>query len=235
MFKIGPIVMFDVVIIGAGLSGLQAAYSCQQAGLSVAVVEARAREGGKTWSVPLASGRGFADLGAAWINDITQKRIAIYKKKFDLKVVKQRLEGTAVMQVSKDNRIEFPFGITPEVSSYFQIGGTLNNHVSRQFSVEEKRNLENIRDHIQTASLAPGPPRDEDDNVSLDQYVRALGASGKTVQMINLWVKVMHGLESTQESAAFFIDYCRRNGGLFSIRADDQTGGNYLRLQEGKF
>ena len=52
--------------------------------------------------------------------------------------------------------------------------------------------------------------------------------------MINLWVKVMHGLESTEESAAFFIDYCRRNGGLFSIRADDYTGGNYQRLHGGK-
>lgn len=52
--------------------------------------------------------------------------------------------------------------------------------------------------------------------------------------MVNLWVKVMHGLESSQESAAFYIDYCRRNGGLFSIRADDHTGGNHQRLSGGK-
>ncbi|KAK7397534.1 hypothetical protein QQX98_013104 [Neonectria punicea] len=207
--------MFDLIVIGAGLSGLQTAYSAQQAGLSVAVVEARDRVGGKTWSVPLASGRGYADLGAAWVNDTTQKRIWTYAQKFNLEVVKQRLEGTAVMQVSKGNRIEFPFGITPE------------------FSPEEKANLEQIRDHIQAESLKPGPPRVEDDSVSLDQYVRNLGAGPKTVQMINIWVNVMHGLESTEKTAAFFIDYCRRNGGLFSIRADDYTGGNYLRFQAG--
>jgi len=67
--------MFDVVVIGAGFSGLQAAYSAQQAGLSVVVVEARDRVGGKTWSVPLASGRGYADLGAAYISDMLQPRI----------------------------------------------------------------------------------------------------------------------------------------------------------------
>lgn len=109
--------MFDVIVVGAGLSGLQAAYSAQQAGLSVVVVEARNRVGGKTWSVPLASGRGYADLGAAWINDTTQKRISSYAQQFKSELVKQRLEGNAVMLVSKGDRIEFPFGITPEVST----------------------------------------------------------------------------------------------------------------------
>ncbi|GJC81495.1 amine oxidase [flavin-containing] [Colletotrichum liriopes] len=207
--------MFDVVVIGAGLSGLQAAYSAQQAGLSVAVIEARDRVGGKTWSVPLASGRGFADLGAAWINENAQERIARYVRKFNLLTVTQRLEGTAVMQIDDDSTIEFPFGITP------------------QFSVEERKNLEFVRDHIQAASLKREAPKTEDDNLSLDQYVRKLGALPKTAAMINLWVRVMHGVESTQESAAFFIDYCRRNGGLLSIRADDHTGGNYQRFHGG--
>lgn len=52
--------------------------------------------------------------------------------------------------------------------------------------------------------------------------------------MINLWAEVMHGLESTEESAAWFIDYCRRNRGLLAIRADDSTGGQYLRFQDGR-
>ena len=97
--------MFDVVVVGAGLSGLQAAYSAQQAGLSTVVVEARDRVGGKTWSVPLASGRGCADLGAAWINDTTQPRVWSYAGKFGLKVVKQRLEGRAVMQENESERL----------------------------------------------------------------------------------------------------------------------------------
>ena len=108
--------MFDVVVVGAGLSGLQAAHSAQQAGLSVAVVEARDRVGGKVWSVPLASGRGLADLGAAWVNLATQRRIASYARQFGLDVVEQRIVGRAVMQVSRGERIEFPFGITPDVN-----------------------------------------------------------------------------------------------------------------------
>ncbi|GAD93972.1 flavin-containing amine oxidase [Paecilomyces variotii No. 5] len=207
--------MFDVVIIGAGFSGLQAAYTAQQAGLSVAVIEARDRVGGKVWSVPLASGRGCVELGAAWINDSLQPRIWAYAERFGLKVVKQRLEGRAVMQENPEARFEFPFGITPD------------------FTPEEKRNLEYIRDHIQAESLKPGLPSVEDDDVSLDQYVRRLGALPQTIKMVNLWAQVMHGVESTEESAAWFIDYCRRNRGLLAIRADDSSGGQYMRFQDG--
>ncbi|KAE8399509.1 hypothetical protein BDV37DRAFT_297714 [Aspergillus pseudonomiae] len=207
--------MLDVIVIGAGFSGLQAAYSAQKAGLSVAVVEARDRVGGKIWSVPLASGRGYAELGGAWINNSLQPRVWSYVERFGLEVVTQRLEGKAVMQESPDSRLEFPFGVTPD------------------WSEEEKKNLEYIRDHIQAESLKPGLPSAQDDSVSLDQYVRNLGALPKVASMVNLWARVMHGLESTEESAGWFIDYCRRNKGLLAIRADDSTGGQYMRFKDG--
>ncbi|PLB46312.1 putative flavin-containing amine oxidase, partial [Aspergillus steynii IBT 23096] len=207
--------MFDVIVIDAGLSGLQAAYTAQQSGLSVAVVEARNRVGGKVWSVPLASGRGVADLGAAWVNDKKQRRIWSYAKQFGLAAQAQSLTGRAVMQLNENDRLEYPFGITPD------------------FSPEEKRNLEYIRDYVQAETLKSGLPRGDDDKLTLDQYVRNLGALPKTIQMVNLWSKAMHGVESTQQSAAFFIDYCRRNTGLLAVRADDETGGNYLRFHEG--
>ncbi|MCA9527644.1 MAG: FAD-dependent oxidoreductase, partial [Myxococcales bacterium] len=60
----------DVVVVGAGPSGLTAAYRLRQAGLRVAVLEARDRVGGRTASAPLGDG-GHADLGASWIHGIT--------------------------------------------------------------------------------------------------------------------------------------------------------------------
>jgi monoamine oxidase len=46
----------DVVVIGAGLSGLQAAHDVQRQGFSCVVLEARDRVGGKTWSQPTKNG-----------------------------------------------------------------------------------------------------------------------------------------------------------------------------------
>ncbi|KAL4899312.1 hypothetical protein BDW74DRAFT_183845 [Aspergillus multicolor] len=76
-------------------------------------------------------------------------------------------------------------------------------------------------------------PRPEHDQFLLSQYVRDLGATKTTAQMVNLWARAMHGVELSEESAAYFIDYCRSNHGLLAVRADDQIGGNYLRLQNG--
>lgn len=94
--------------------------------------------------------------------------------------------------------------------------------------------MEMVRDHIQAESLKPQGLRDADDEISLDQYVRNIGGNANTLAMVNLWVRVMHGLESTDESAAWFIDYCRTNRGLLAIRADDSTGGNYMRMTSGE-
>ncbi|KAG7113537.1 Putrescine oxidase like protein [Verticillium longisporum] len=123
--------MFDLIVVGAGLSGLQAAYSAQQAGLSVAVIEARDRVGGKTWTVPLASGRGVADLGAAWINDRLQPRIWAYVQKFGLRTVRQRLEGKAIMQSSESERVVYPLRISGDYTDMTIICGDTEYQVHK--------------------------------------------------------------------------------------------------------
>ncbi len=55
----------DVVVVGAGLSRLQAALDVQKAGLTCVLLEARARVSDKTLSKPLASWKGVIDIGAA--------------------------------------------------------------------------------------------------------------------------------------------------------------------------
>jgi monoamine oxidase len=57
---------YDVVIIGAGLSGLSAARRLIDAGKKVLVLEAQDRVGGRTWSQPIGNG-SFIDFGAQYI------------------------------------------------------------------------------------------------------------------------------------------------------------------------
>ena len=58
---------FDVVVIGAGAAGLAAARRLMAAPVSVLVIEARERIGGRAWSCPTRLGRAL-DLGCEWLH-----------------------------------------------------------------------------------------------------------------------------------------------------------------------
>lgn len=108
----GKVPEVDVVVVGGGLSGLQAAHDIQKAGHSCVVLEARDRVGGKTWSLPTADGKGVVDVGAAWINDTNQSKMYALSQRFGLELIEQNSTGNAVMQGTGI----FEYGTLPNVS-----------------------------------------------------------------------------------------------------------------------
>ena len=87
----------DVVVVGAGLSGLVAAAKLTEKKISCIVLEARDRVGGKTYSKPVLSGGSSTEAGAAWINEHTQPHIYKLVQRFGLDTVTQYAQGIDIL------------------------------------------------------------------------------------------------------------------------------------------
>ncbi|KAF5537786.1 flavin-containing protein [Fusarium mexicanum] len=205
--------MLDVIVIGAGLSGLQAARCIQRAGLSVTIVEARDRVGGRTFSVPLASEYGVVDLGAAWINEKSHSRVMNYIRLFQLTMVDQSVDRKAILH-THTKRYEFPCSGVPSLSK------------------EDQENIAKIYDHIMAKSQNE-EIQDPHDKISVNEYVCNIGANENTAKVVDFWTQTFHGLESTQVSAASFIGHCRNNHGLPPIGTGGLVGSSHKYLESG--
>lgn len=102
----------QVIVIGGGLSGLQAAADLQQAGIDCIVLEARGRVGGKTWSVVPAGCPGTLEYGAAWTNSENQPRVFGLAKELGVDLIPQNVDGDVVVEGSGS----FRYGQLPSVS-----------------------------------------------------------------------------------------------------------------------
>jgi len=87
----------DYCVVGAGFAGLTAALRLKQAGRSVALLEARDRVGGRTFTVTRADG-AWIDRGGAWVGP-GQDRVYALMHEFGVPEYKQYDDGDAMMVV----------------------------------------------------------------------------------------------------------------------------------------
>ena len=105
----------DVVVIGAGASGLRTAGLLSNAGIDVLVLEARDHVGGRLRSIPHDDGEGALDVGATWFW-AQEKHINSAISELDISTHAQYIAGDAMYhdpagtQRIEGNPIDVPAG-----------------------------------------------------------------------------------------------------------------------------
>nr|POE90598.1 putative flavin-containing monoamine oxidase a [Quercus suber] len=214
----------DVVVVGAGLSGLQAAVDLQKAGLSVKVLQARDRVGGKTWSQAL---RGtIHDVGAAWINDSNQSKIYALAKRYDLELVVQNTQGKVIVDHGIGNLKAHPYG---QLLSDGSDKAEIDDIIRVRDLFEETCQKIDINNVVASARKI----HKDLDNLTFRDWVMAQGGGEHALNALTIGTRAMLGVEPSEVSAAYFLDYAKSGGGYMQMRSDGKHGGQYLRIKQG--
>ena len=163
----------DVVIIGAGPSGLSAARRLKAAGLSVAVLEARDRVGGRTWTDTIDG--AMLEIGGQWISP-DQTVLSALVEELGLETFERYRTGESV---------------------YISPDGTRRTYSGDMFPVGERTEKEMLRligilDQLaaETDPAAPWkhPRARELDTVSFHSWLRELSDDEEACNNIGLFV-----------------------------------------------
>lgn len=206
-----------VLIVGAGIAGLTAAYRLQQAGLPVDVVEASSRVGGRLRSVSQTSGQGgLVELGGEFI-DSRHTQVRSLAAELGLELADLRLADT---------------GLEPEIL-YFQGQKISHQQIIAEFTPLARRiaaDLETLGKKDITYH-APSPHAVELDRLSLAEYLAAAPVSPLIEQLVRVAYMTEFGRDAESQSCLNMLFLIGAEAGKWSTYgASDERyhviGGN---------
>jgi monoamine oxidase len=201
----------DVVVIGAGVSGLAAARHVMRSGRSVLVLEADRRVGGRLRTHRLADGTAY-DLGGQWIAPPDEMpRINALLKEFGLETFHQvnsaRMDLTAhkIEDMSRLMQAEWEWFVAK---------------------------LEALAESVNEDSLSLTPDATALDAVSVEEWKRANLGSEALKKVFDQIVRTEYTLEPKDVSMLYFLHGIKTSGGLDAMFSSD-GGSHSLRVVDG--
>lgn len=168
----------DVVIVGAGPAGLMAARTAKKKGLSVAVLEARNRIGGRTWNGKVADDKGvehFIEIGGQWISP-DQTRLTELVRELGLTTFPRYRDGKSIYVSPDGTRHEYE-GVTFPASE-------------KTISEMEKLigRLDELAAEIDPQKPWEHPQAQELDRISFRNWLEQLSDDAEAIDNVSIYV-----------------------------------------------
>jgi monoamine oxidase len=192
----------DVVVIGAGYSGLSAARSLAAAGADVMVVEARGRVGGRVWTES-SDGGAVIDHGGQWLGP-TQSHLQALADEFGVSTFPTYVDGASI-EVRDGRRFEFK-GLVP-TSDPDAAAETVSALLELDLLAQE---VSPIRpwDHPDAAAL---------DGQTLAGWLEGAVESPGSRDLIATAVLAVFGCEPVELSFLYTLAYAHSGGSMSSL------------------
>lgn len=206
----------EVVVIGAGLSGLTAASRLRAAGVRVRVLEARERVGGRTLTVPFT--REPVDLGGQWVGP-TQDRVLGLARTLGVETFAQHLAGRKVLEFDGERRTYK--GLLPRIPALALV--ELGLAIWRIERMARKVPLGAPETAARAAEL---------DGQSVADWLARHVKSRAARSMLEIATHAIFAREPGSISLLYFLHYTH-SGGSFTRLAEVRDGAQAWRLRGG--
>lgn len=189
----------DYCVVGAGFAGLTAALRLKQAGHSVALLEARDRVGGRTFTVTRDDGV-WVDRGGAWIGP-GHDRIYALMDEFGVPEYKQHNDGDAIMIVDgKKHRYggTIPWTMSPWAIANLGIGLASIDEMCKQIPREAPWEAKKAQ---------------EWDRISVGEWIHKHTASKQAQEMLDMALGGTYTSAGSETSLLWLLTQMGSSGG----------------------
>ncbi len=208
----------DVIVIGAGIAGLSAARELEAQGLSVAVLEARDRVGGRTLNRKLSDGK-VVEIGGQWVGP-TQTYVLELIDELGLETFNTYVDGDNIYY-RDGTRTTYTGAIPPaSVPALVEVAKTLNA-------------LNQLAADVPTSSPWDAPNAAELDSQSFETWKLDNMQTAEARDLLDLAIASIFAAEPRDLSLLYVLFYIACAAGDINLLIDTAGGAQESRIVGG--